>query len=96
MYNKCKVKHLHNETTKKKIFIFTIKGGDKMNTKPESLYVDAEYVACLCSIAKPTAYKLIRQLNEQLKKENPRAIVIAGKINKNWLAEACSMSKGDR
>ena len=40
-------------------------------------------------VSRAKAYDVIKQLNKELKKENPRAIVVAGKVNRIWYEEAC-------
>lgn len=57
--------------------------------KPKKLYVNVETVMEDFDVSKPKAYSIIHQLNEELKKEYPSAIVVAGKVNKNWYDLAC-------
>lgn len=40
-------------------------------------------------VSRAKAYEVIKELNDELKKENPRAIVVAGKVNRIWYEEAC-------
>lgn len=42
-----------------------------------------ENVVELCKVSKNTAYKLMRDINEELKKQG--YIVIRGRVNKNYL-----------
>lgn len=59
---------------------------DNMNTN-DSIYIDAETVAELLSISKGFSYKLIRQMNCELK--NKGFITVAGKIPKKYFEEKC-------
>ncbi len=45
-------------------------------------------------VSRAKAYEVIKDLNEQLKKENPKALVVAGKVNRIWYEEACLLSGG--
>lgn len=53
------------------------------------LFVDVARVQRDFGVSRAKAYEIIRTLNESLKKENPRAIVVAGKVNRLWYEEAC-------
>lgn len=59
------------------------------NTLKEKIYVGVETVMEDFDISKPKAYAIIHQLNEELKKQHPSAIVVAGKVNRYWYDEAC-------
>ncbi len=39
-------------------------------------------------VSAPKAYKIIKELNNQLKAERPNAIIIAGRVNRNWYYDA--------
>ena len=52
---------------------------------PDKLMLTAEDVASLLDIAKPTAYALIRRLNNEL--EAKGFIVISGKVSTKYLYE---------
>ena len=56
--------------------------------KKNSILVDAETISNDLGISKTMAYKIIKELNTQMKKENPNAIVITGKANRIWYNEA--------
>ena len=43
-------------------------------------------------VSRATAYNIIKQMNAQLKKEHPTALIIAGKVNRIWYEEACLLS----
>ena len=57
------------------------KGGIRMEPK----FLRAEEVAQELSVSKPYAYKLIRQLNEELKSKG--FITISGRINREYFNE---------
>jgi hypothetical protein len=40
-------------------------------------------------VSRAKAYEVIRELNAAMKAENPKAIVVAGKVNRIWYEEAC-------
>lgn len=56
------------------------------------LFVDAARVQADFGVSRAKAYEIIRTLNADLKKQNPRAIVVAGKVNRIWYEEACLIS----
>lgn len=53
------------------------------------MYVDAEEVSKDWGGSKPKAYKMIKELNERMLKDNPNLIVIAGKVNRKFYEENC-------
>ena len=53
------------------------------------LFVGVETVRCDLGVSRAKAYEVIKELNRELKKKNPDAIVIAGKVNRIWYEEAC-------
>jgi hypothetical protein len=60
-----------------------------MDKEREPLFIGADTVMYDFGVSKAKAYDIIRQLNEELKKEYPKAIVVAGKVNRIWYEEAC-------
>ena len=48
------------------------------------MYVDADEVSKDWGVSKPKAYKMIKELNERMLKDNPNLIVIAGKVNRKF------------
>ena len=57
-------------------------------------FICAEEVAQELSVSKPYAYKLIRQLNEELKEKG--FITIAGRVNRQYFYERLyGAGKGD-
>ena len=53
------------------------------------MYVDAEEVSKDWRVSKPKAYKMIKELNERMLKDNLNLIVIAGKVNRKIYEENC-------
>ena len=54
-----------------------------------AMYVGAQEVMDDWGVSRPQAYKMIRELNERLKSEHPKALMVAGKINRQYYEEAC-------
>ncbi|SDW15546.1 hypothetical protein SAMN05216391_102143 [Lachnospiraceae bacterium KHCPX20] len=53
------------------------------------MFVGVDTVKFDLGVSKAKAYEVIKQLNRELKEANPRAIVVAGKVNRIWYEEAC-------
>ncbi len=53
------------------------------------MFVGVETVKYDLGVSRAKAYEVIRQLNQEMKKVNPRAIVVNGKVNRIWYEEAC-------
>lgn len=60
------------------------------------LFVEVDTVECDLGVSKAKAYAVIKELNTELKKEYPRAIVVAGKVNRIWYEEACLKTESMR
>ncbi|MBE6015336.1 MAG: hypothetical protein IIT48_07430 [Lachnospiraceae bacterium] len=60
-----------------------------MAEERQPLFVGVDTVIFDLGVSRAKAYDVIKQLNKELKKENPRAIVVAGKVNRIWYEEAC-------
>lgn len=58
----------------------------------ESVMITADEISKILQISKNTSYQIIQSLNEQMKKENPRYIVIRGKANRKYF-EDCIYGK---
>lgn len=50
----------------------------------KKLYVNVDTVMQDLDVSRPKAYSIIRELNKALRETNPNAIIIAGKVNRNW------------
>ena len=59
-----------------------------MNRTVEPLFLGADAVASLIGCSKSKAYVIIRDMSNQLKAENPKALTVSGKINKQYFMEA--------
>lgn len=53
----------------------------------EKMYYTVEEVMELLGIAKPTAYKIVQRLNQELKKKG--YVVVSGRISKRYFEERC-------
>ena len=53
-----------------------------MNSNNQSFYIMASEVAKIMGISKPYAYRIIRQLNDELKEKG--ALVIEGRTNREY------------
>ena len=53
------------------------------------MFVGVDIVKSDLGVSRAKAYDVIKQLNKELKEKNPRAIVVAGKVNRIWYEEAC-------
>ncbi len=64
-----------------------------MEEKRLPLFVGVDTVQFDLGVSRAKAYEVIKELNKELKKKNPRAIVVAGKVNRIWYEEACLLSR---
>jgi hypothetical protein len=62
-----------------------------MANKRVPLFVGVDTVISDLGVSRAKAYEVIRQLNKEMKEQNPRAIVVAGKVNRIWYEEACRL-----
>lgn len=60
-----------------------------MTDKKLPLFIGVEVVEYDLGVSRAKAYEVIKQLNKDMKEQNPRAIVVAGKVNRIWYDEAC-------
>ena len=66
-----------------------------MNREKEPLFIGVDTVMFDLGVSRAKAYDVIKELNAQMKKENPRAIVVSGKVNRIWYEEACLKGGGN-
>lgn len=59
----------------------------------ENIFVSAEEVSEILGVSKPYAYKLIKQLNDELKSKG--FLTIAGKVSKRYFEEKFYGMRGD-
>jgi len=57
-----------------------------------ALFVDVNTVQQDLGVSRAKAYAVIKELNRQLREQYPRAIIIAGKVNRKWYEEALMVS----
>ena len=60
-----------------------------MAEKRNPLFVGVDTVISDLGVSRAKAYDVIKQLNREMKEQHPRAIVVAGKVNRIWYEEAC-------
>lgn len=53
------------------------------------LYVGVDEVCADWGCSRSKGYAIIKQLSEQMRRENPRLLTIAGKINRIYYEEVC-------
>lgn len=57
--------------------------------RSDSIYVDVNEVCNDWGVSRSKSYAIIKQLSEQMHTENPKLLVISGKINRKYYEEAC-------
>ena len=67
------------------LFFVILSVGQKQGDYMKNRFICAEEVAQELSVSKPYAYKLIRQLNEELKEKG--FITISGRVNRQYFYE---------
>ena len=60
-----------------------------MSRERKPLYVGVDTLCSDLDVSKAKAYEIIRELNREMKEQNPRALVVTGKVNRIWYEEAC-------
>ena len=65
-----------------------LEGGIAMEEK-KKMYVDVAEVCRDWGCSRSMGYKIIKQLSEQMLKENPKLLVMSGKINRVYYEEVC-------
>lgn len=64
-----------------------------MRQAETTMFVGVDTVKGDLGVSRAKAYQIIKRLNEELREINPRAIVVAGKVNRAWYEEACSITR---
>lgn len=59
------------------------------NSERDQMYVGVEEVCRDWGCSKSKGYQIIRQLSRQMKAENPKLLIMSGKINRRYYEEAC-------
>ena len=65
-----------------------------MKEERQPLFVGVDTVRFDLGVSRAKAYEVIKELNRELKAENPKAIVVAGRVNRIWYEEACLLNRG--
>lgn len=60
-----------------------------MREERKPLFVDVNTVKYDLGVSRSKAYEVIKQLNSELKKEHPQALIVNGKVNRIWYEQAC-------
>jgi hypothetical protein len=58
------------------------------------LFVGVDTIKSDLGVSGAKAYEVIKELNAEMKAQNPRAIVVSGKVNRIWYEEACLLTGG--
>ncbi|MDY2599899.1 MAG: hypothetical protein SOW12_08225 [Lachnospiraceae bacterium] len=61
--------------------------------KMKKLYVQADEICEDWGVSKSQAYKMIKELNEKMLRENPNLIVLAGKVNRKFYEHCCGTAE---
>lgn len=64
-----------------------------MQERVKPLFITAEEIAKDWGISKGKAYDIIVKLSKELKKENPKALIIQGRLNRAFYEECCGTKK---
>ena len=48
----------------------------------ERYFLNVEEIQEILNVSPATAYKVIRQVNDEFRKENPKAITVSGRVNR--------------
>ncbi len=57
----------------------------------KKMFVDVNTIMEDWGCSRSKAYAIIKQLSEDMKKENPKLLVMSGKINRIYYEEVCMM-----
>ncbi len=60
-----------------------------MTKNKKSFVVGVDEICEDWQVSRAQGYKIIKTLNQQMKKENPNVIIIAGKLNRKFYEENC-------
>lgn len=61
------------------------------SVEKKPLFVGVEEIMEDVGCSRSKAYSIIRELSEQMKQENSKLLVVAGKINRAYYEEVCLM-----
>lgn len=60
-----------------------------MKDEPKPMFVGVDTVVFDLGVSRAKAYQIIKELNNQLRAQNPRALIVSGRVNRIWYDEAC-------
>ncbi len=60
-----------------------------MAKEKKSVYVGVDEICKDWGVSRTKGYAIIRELSEQMKKENPKLLVLSGKLNRKYYDEVC-------
>ena len=60
-----------------------------MTENTNTLFIGVAQIQKDWGISRSKAYQIIKDLNAELKKKNPGALVVSGRVNRFWYEEAC-------
>ena len=66
-----------------------IKEENKMAENNNTMFIGVAQIQRDWGISRSKAYQIIKDLNAELKKKNPGALVVSGRVNRFWYEEAC-------
>lgn len=64
-----------------------------MSENRKTLFVKASEIQADWGVSRTQSYLMIRRMSEQLIKENPKALILRGKINRAFYEECCGTKK---
>lgn len=64
-----------------------------MSENRKTLFVNASEIQADWGVSRTQSYLMIRRMSEQLIKENPKALILRGKINRAFYEECCGTKK---
>ena len=63
-----------------------------MSRRNKPVYVGVEEICKDWGVSRSKGYAIIKELSEQMKKENPKLLVMSGKLNRKYYEEVCLMN----
>lgn len=60
-----------------------------MKDNSTTMFIGVAQIQKDWGISRSKAYQIIKDLNAELKKKNPGALVVSGRVNRFWYEEAC-------
>ena len=62
---------------------------NNMTENTNTMFIGVAQIQKDWGISRSKAYQIIKDLNAELKKKNPTALVVSGRVNRFWYEEAC-------